>query len=45
MGSEIDLLMQHDKGCNIMAVDVDGVINNSMEVSGEELGMESRASK
>jgi len=42
MGSELDLLLQHDKGCNIMAVDVDGVVNNSMEVLGEELRVESK---
>jgi hypothetical protein len=43
MGSELDLLLQHDKGCNTMVVDVNGVVNNSMEVLGEELGVESRA--
>jgi hypothetical protein len=43
MGSELDLLLQHDKGCNIMAVDVDGVANNIMEVLGEELRVELKA--
>ncbi len=43
MGSELDLLLQHDKGCNTMVVDVDGAVNNNMEVLGEELGVESRA--
>ncbi len=43
MGSELDLLLQHDKGCNAMVVDVDGVVNNKMEVLGEKLGVESKA--
>lgn len=43
MGSELDLLLQHDEGCNTMVVDVDGVVNNNMEVSREELGVEPRA--
>ncbi len=42
MCSELDLLMQHDKGCNTVAIDVDGVVNNNMEVLVEELGAKSK---
>jgi hypothetical protein len=45
MGVELDLLLHHvEEGCSAMAVDFNGAVNNLMEIPGQKLGVESRAS-
>jgi len=45
MGIELDLLLHRvEEGCSAMAVDFNGAVNNVMEIPGQKLGVESRAS-